>query len=132
MDIKIIEKQIKNQELNTRKKLEDAYNTIYKEIRALRKEFEVNTGADKKLAEYFKDNNCVGRYTSIMVASSILGGIQLRNIWRENVKLDEEKEEFPYNKEQIKMIDKYNRLQNTIDKLEYYAEYVFDNEEEFE
>jgi len=46
--------------------------------------------------------------------------------------LDGEKEEFPYNEEQIKMIDKYNRLERTLDKLEYYAEFIFEDEEELE
>lgn len=67
-----------------------------------------------------------------MVAGTILGGIQLRNLWRENGKLDGEKEEFPYNEKQIQMIDKYDRLQETLDKLEYYVEFVFEDEEEFE
>ena len=33
---------------------------------------------------------------------------------------------------QIEMIDKYNRLQEILDKLEYYAEYIFEDEEELE
>lgn len=132
MNIKIIKKQIENQELNTRKKLEDAYNTIDKEMKKLRIEFEKNTGTDEKLAEYFKNDDPADRYKSIMVAGAILGGIQLRNIWRENGKLNDPKEEFPYSKEQIKMIDRYNSLQDVLDKLEWYAEFVFEDEEEIE
>ena len=30
------------------------------------------------------------------------------------------------------MIDKYNRLQEILDKLEYYAEFIFEDDEEFE
>ena len=41
-----------------------------------------------------------------MVASSILGGIDLRNLQRENDKIDGEKEIYPYTNEQIKMIDR--------------------------
>lgn len=131
-DQRCIEMQIKNDEFRNKKELEDAYNTIHEYMETLRKEFEENTSADKKLEEYFKNDDPVDRYKDILVAGAVLGKIQLRNLWRENGKLKDEKEEFPYNEEQIKMIDKYNRFQNTIDKLEYYAEYVFDNEEEFE
>lgn len=128
-----VEVQMKKQELDTRQKLEDAYDTINKQMKELREEFRINTISDENLLEHFKDDNPRDRFTSIMVAGSILGGIQLRNIWRKNGKLlDGEKEEFPYNEEQIKMIDKYNRLERTLDKLEYYAEFIFEDEEEFE
>lgn len=132
MDIKIIEKRIKNQEINTKKELEDIYNTIYEEMQLLKKKFEANTGIDKKLAKYFKDNNYMCRYTSILVAGSILGGIELRNTWRDNGKLEGEKEIFPYNEEQIKMINEYDILQGTLDKIEHYAEFVLEDEKEFE
>lgn len=127
-----VEVQIERQELDTRQKLEEAYDTIDKQMNKLRYEFEQDTGADEKLAEYFKNDDPKDRFKSIMVAGTILGGIQLRNIWRENGKLDDEKEEFPYNEKQIEMIHKYNRLEETMDKLVYYAEYIFEDEEEFE
>lgn len=127
-----VEVRIKKQDINTRQKLEDAYNTINEQMKILREEFRSSTISDEELLEHFKDDNLKDRFSSIMVAGSILGGIQLRNIWRENGKLDSEKEVFPYNAEQIKMIDKYNRLQETMDKLQYYAEFIFENEEEFE
>lgn len=127
-----VEVQIKNQELDTREKLEEAYDIIYKQMKILREEFEENTISDKNLLEYFKDDNPKDRFSSIMVAGAILGGIQLRNIWRENGKLDDEKEEFPYNEKQIEMIHKYTRLQETLDKLEHYAEDILEDEEEFE
>ena len=128
-----IEVQLENQELNTREKMEDAYDLIDKQMKKIRKEFKENTITDKKLLEYFKNDNPKDRFSSIMVAGTILGGIQLRNLWRENGKLlDGEKEVFPYNKEQIDMIHKYNRLERTLDKLEYYAEFIFEDEEEFE
>ena len=127
-----IEVQIEKQELDSRQKLEEAYDTIDKQMKKLRYEFEQDTGADEKLIEHFKDDDPKDRFKSIMVAGAILGGIQLRNIWRENGKLDDEKEEFPYNEKQIEMIHKYTRLQETLDKLEYYAEYIFEDEEEFE
>ena len=96
-----VEVQIERQELDTKQKLEEAYDTVDKQMKKLRYEFEQNT-------------------------------IQLRNIWRENGKLDGEKEDFPYNEKQIEMIHKYNRLEETLDKLEYYAEFIFEDEEEFE
>lgn len=132
IELKKIEAQIERQELNTRKKLEEAYDTIDKKMKKLRYEFEQDTGADEKLVEHFKDDDPKDRFKSIMIAGTILGGIQLRNLWRENGKLDGEKEEIPYNEKQIKMIDKYNRLEETLDKLVYYAEYIFEDEEEFE
>lgn len=128
-----IEVQIEMQELDTREKMEEAYDLIDKQMKKIRKEFKENTITDKKLLEHFKDDNPKDRFSSIMVAGTILGGIQLRNLWRENGKLlDGEKEVFPYNKEQIDMIHKYNRLERTLDKLEYYAEFIFEDEEEFE
>ena len=67
-----------------------------------------------------------------MVASSILGGIDLRNLQRENDKIDGEKEIYPYTNEQIKMIDRYSRLQETVDIIEQYAEQNFSEENEME
>ena len=67
-----------------------------------------------------------------MVASSILGGIDLRNLQRENGKIDGEKEIYQYTNEQIKMIDRYIRLQETVDIIEQYAEQNFSEEDEIE
>ena len=127
-----VEVQIKKQELDTRQKLEEAYDVINKQMDELREEFRINTISDSHLLEYFKDDDPKDKFSSIMVAGAILGGIQLRNIWRENGKMDGEKEVFPYNEKQVEMIDKYNRLEETMDKLENYAEFIFEEEEEFE
>ena len=127
-----IEVQIKKQELDTRQKMEEVYDTIDKQMNTLREDFKTNTLSDNNLIEHFKNDDPRERFSSIMVAGSILGGIQLRNIWRKNGKLDGEREEFPYSKEQIEMIDKYNRLQETMDKLQNYAEFIFEDEEELE
>ena len=43
-----------------------------------------------------------------------------------------EKEIYPYTNEQIKMIDKYSRLQETVDIIEQYAEQNFSEEDEME
>lgn len=127
-----IEVQIKNLGINTSQKLKESYETIDKEIKKLKTEFDKNTSNDEKLAEYFKDDDPKDRYKDIILASTILTGIQLRNIWRDNGNLDGEKEEYPYNEEQRDMIHKYNRLEETLEKLEYYAEYIFCDEEEME
>lgn len=127
-----IEVKLEKRELDTRQKLEEAYDTIDKQMKALREEFRNSTISDENLREYFKDDDPKDRFSSIMVAGTILGGIQLRNLWRENGKLNDEKEVFPYNENQIKMINKYQRLEETLENLEYYAEFYFEDTEEFE
>ena len=124
-----VEVNVKEQEITSRKELEKICDEIYEQMQRLRIDFEKNTINDKKLVEIFKEDNTKGRFSSIMVAGTILAGIDLRNTWRDNGKLEGEKEIFPYNKEQIKMIDKYNRMQETLEKIEWYAEYCLPNEE---
>lgn len=124
-----VEVNLKEQEITSRKELEKICDEIYEQMQRLRIDFEKNTINDKKLVEIFKEDNTKGRFSSIMVAGTILAGIELRNTWRDNGKLEGEKEIFPYNKEQIKMIDKYNRMQETLEKIEWYAEYCLPNEE---
>ena len=135
MELKIeeIKKKLKENSFNTLRDLEEYCNQIYDEMKKLRLNFKNNTLNDKKLSEYFKGDNPRDRFSSILVAGTILGGIELRNIWRENGKLEGEKEEFPYNEEQIEMIDRYNELQDILDQVECYAETnVFEDEEELE
>lgn len=127
-----VEVNVKEQEITSRKELGKICDEIYEQMQKLRIDFEKNTINDKKLVEIFKEDNIKGRFSSIMVAGTILGGIELRNIWRDNGKLEGEKEIFPYNEEQIRMIDKYDRLQEALDKIEHYAEYILEDEEEFE
>lgn len=124
-----VEVNLKEQEITSRKELEKICDEIYEQMQRLRIDFEKNTINDKKLVEIFKEDNTKGRFSSIMVAGTILAGIELRNTWRDNGKLEGEKEIFPYNKEQIKMIDKYNRMQETLEKIEWYTEYCLPNEE---
>lgn len=108
------------------------YDDILDKINKLSEEFKNITLKDDKLKEYFKNTSSEETYSSIMVASSILGGIDLRNLQRENGKIDGEKEIYPYTNEQIKMIDKYSRLQETVDIIEQYAEQNFSEEDEME
>lgn len=124
-----VEVNLKEQEITSRKELEKICDEIYEQMKRLRIDFEKNTINDKKLVEIFKEDNTKDRFSSIMVAGTTLAGIELRNTWRDNGKLEGEKEIFPYNKEQIKMIDKYNRMQETLEKIEWYAEYCLPNEE---
>ena len=108
------------------------YDDILDRIDKLREEFKNITLTDNKLKEHFKNTSSEETYFSIMVASSILGGIDLRNLKRENGKIVGEKEVYPYTNEQIKMIDRYSRLQETVDIIEQYAEQNFSEEDEME
>lgn len=89
-----------------------------KEMQTLRNEFKQNTLNDKKLLEHFKNDKPTDRFSDIKVASSILGGIDLRNFQRELGNLDGEEEQFPYNEEQIKMIDRYVELEHRQEELD--------------
>lgn len=92
------------------------YLKIEKEMEQLKNEFQKIALQDEKLKEYFKDKNV--SYDSIRVAGAILGGIDIRNF---NSK-DNQKEEYPYSEEQLKMIDKYHELDTEKDELEWQEE----------
>lgn len=77
-----------------------------------------NTLNDKKLLEHFKNDKPTDRFSDINVASSILGRIDLRNFQRELGNLDGEEEQFPYNEEQIKMVDRYIELEHRQEELD--------------
>lgn len=102
--------------------MEEYYKYLNSEMDKLRIEFREKTSQDAQLAKHFENDNPKNRYQSIMVAGTILGGIDLRNLRRENENLGGEKEEYPYNEEQIKLIDVYNKFEDTLDKLEQFAE----------
>ncbi len=89
-----------------------------KEMQTLINEFKQSTLNDKKLLEHFKNDKPTDRFSDIKVASSILGGIDLRNFQRELGNLDGEEEQFPYNEEQIKMIDRYVELEHRQEELD--------------
>ena len=125
--------KLQEKEIITLKELEEYCRPIYNEMDKLRVDFEKDTLKDIKLLDFFKKSNSVNNFSSIMVAGAILGGIQLRNLWRENGKLDGEKEEFPYNERQFRMIERYNELQDVLDKVEWYVQMnSFEDEEEYE
>lgn len=93
-----------------------------REMQSLRKEFKENTLSDKKLQEHFKDDKPTKRFSDIMVAGTILGGIDLRNFQKDLGNLKGEEEQFPYNEEQIKMIDRYIELEHRQEELENIVE----------
>lgn len=47
---------MKKQELDTRQKSEDAYDTIDKQMKVLKEEFRSNTLSDEKLLKYLKED----------------------------------------------------------------------------
>lgn len=98
-----------------------------KEMEKLRYEFKQSTINDEKLQEHFKDDSPKDRYSDIKVAGAIIGGIDLRNFQRELGNLDGKEEEFPYNEEQLKMIDRYIELEHRQEELDNEIE---DNMEE--
>ena len=128
---KMLENKMQNNTLN-KDEMKKIYEEIEKMMQDLKEDFEMITENDSNLIEHFKDTSSKDTFSSIMVAGTILGGIELRNLQRENGKLDGEKEVFPYNKEQIKLIDRYNKLQETIDKMEQYAEQNLNCDEDME
>ena len=110
-----------------------SYKEISKEMDKLRDQFEKSSSNDKKLSDYFNNSNNKPRtYTNIVVAGVILAGIDVRNLQRENNNLDGEMEKYPYNEEQLKMIDRYDRLDDTLQKIEQYMEMNYTQEESFE
>ena len=109
--------------------MEDNFKYLNSEMDKLRNEFRENTSQDKQLTKHFENDNPKDRYQSIVVAGAILGGIDVRNLQRENNKLDGEKEEYPYNKEQIKMINAYKNFESTIQKAEQYVELNYEQED---
>ena len=89
-----------------------------KEMEKLRNEFKQSTINDKRLQEHFKNDSPTDRFSDIVVAEAIIGGIDLRNFQRELGNLDGQEEENPYNQEQIKMIDKYVELEHRQEEID--------------
>jgi len=102
-----------------------------KEMEKLRYEFKQSTINDTKLQEHFKDDTPTDRFSDIMVAGTILGGIDLRNFQRELGNFNGKEEEFPYNEEQIKMIDRYIELQSRQEELDNEIEENIEENMEF-
>lgn len=103
---------------NTDRVAVNEYLKNQKEMEKLRYEFKQSTINDKKLQEHFKDDKPTDRFSNIMVAGTIIGGIDLRNFQRELGNLDGKEEQFPYNEEQLKMIDRYIELEHRQEELD--------------
>lgn len=102
-----------------------------KEMERLRDEFKKSTINDTKLQEYFKNDVPSDRFSSIIVAGAIVGGIDLRNLQREFGSLKGKKEKIPYNEEQIKMIDRYTELQHRQEEIDNIIEECIEDEIEY-
>ena len=112
--------------------MENYEEYINKEMENLKKDFRENTSQDVELKKHFENDNLKDRYQSIMVAGTILAGIDVRNLQRENNNLDGEKEEYPYNKDQIRMIDLYSRFDKPLAAAERYVELNYEEENSIE
>lgn len=107
---------------NTDRVAVNEYLKNQKEMEKLRYEFKQSTINDKKLQEHFKNDKPTDRFSDIMIAGTIIGGIDLRNLQRDMGNLDGEEEKFPYNEEQLKIIDRYIELEHRQEELENNAE----------
>ncbi|MGN1384912.1 MAG: hypothetical protein ACI4XD_06485 [Clostridia bacterium] len=103
---------------NTDRVAVNEYLKNQKEMEKLRYEFKQSTINDKKLQEHFKNDKPTDRFSDIMIAGTIIGGIDLRNFQRELGNLNGKEEQFPYNEEQLKMIDRYIELEHRQEELD--------------
>lgn len=110
--------------------MEDYCKYINNEMEKLRTNFKENTIKDEILSKIFKNDNPKDRFQSITVAGVVLGGIDLRNLQRENNNLTGEKEEYPYTEEQIKMIDLYEKYESVMEKVEKELEQQYTEDED--
>jgi hypothetical protein len=76
---------------------------IEDKLNKLKIKFKKITLQDKKLKKYYEGKNV--KYESIVVASAIVGGIDLRNC------INNTKEKYPYNRKELKIIDKFHKLE---------------------
>lgn len=101
-------------------------NVLLEKMSELTKSFKEITKEDKNLLEYFKQDDPPYRFTSIMVAGTVIAGINLRNLQRKEKNLEGKLEKSPFSDEQEKMIDEYSNLRNELDALEREYEMDFD------
>jgi len=112
--------------------MQDCFQYLTEEMKKLENDFKNSTSKDTKLQKYFENDIPSDRYKNIRIAGAILGGIDLRNLQRENNNLDGEIEEYPYSEEQIKMIDLYTKFENTMKKAEEYMSKNCEQEDDME
>lgn len=80
--------------------------------------------------EFRKQSRKKEQEETLLKASARVGGIALRNLQRENNNLDGEIEEYPYSKEELKMIDKFSEITKKQELLEEYNELYYEGENE--
>lgn len=111
----------------SQEEVEKYINEVSEQMQELRNNFEEKTLNDKNLLEHFKDDNPKNRFSHILVAGTILAGIELRNAC---AKEGDAKEKIPYTKEQVEMIDEYTARESSIQSIEDYMEkYNYDEME---
>lgn len=110
--------------------LKDFYNNIIEKKENLRQLFKQDVKSDINVLNKFSDKEERENATNIQIAGVILGGIDLRNLQRENNNLGGEIEEYPYNAKQIRMIDDYKELENMLEEIDNYVENNIDMEED--
>ncbi len=118
---------------NTQKQLEN-WISIYESPNIVSECYEYLIQEKNNLDSVFKEKTRNrGLEESLLLASAKIGGIALRNLQRENNNLDGVMEEYPYSKEELKMIDKFGEITKKQEIIEEYVElnYIEDDEEEF-
>lgn len=76
--------------------LQDCFQYLNEEMKKLENDFKNITSQDSKLQKHFENDTPPDRYQNIRIAGTIFGGINLRNLQRENNNLDGELEKYPY------------------------------------
>ena len=106
---------------------------IYESPNIVSESYEYLIQEKNKLENDFKaKTRNKGLEESLLFASSKIGGIDLRNLQRENNNLDGDIEEYPYTKEELEMIDKFSEITEKQEILEEYVELNYSEEDEEE
>ena len=107
--------------------------SIYESPNIVSESYEYLIQEKNKLDNDFKaKTRNKGLEESLLFASSKIGGIDLRNLQRENNNLDGDIEEYPYTKEELEMIDKFSEITEKQEILEEYVELNYSEEDEEE
>lgn len=117
---------------NTQKQLEN-WISIYESPNIVSECYDYLIQEKNKLNNDFKEKTRnKGLEESLLLASAKIGGIALRNLQRENNNLDGDIEEYPYSKEELKMIDKFGEITKKQEIIEEYVELNYTEEDEEE
>ncbi len=88
---------------------------ILEKIADVKERFRKLTQNNRQLIQHFKGDT---RFTNVMVAGTILAGIELRNLQRENKNLEGELERSPFSSEMEELIDEYAKLEKELEEIE--------------